>query len=301
MYDLICFGSLVVDLYFKASSFDSKEGKFTFSTDQRKDVDYFLKAIGGGAVNVAIGTQKLGMKVGLASVMGDNTFSASVKRQLDEAGIDYSLSEFLSDYYNVSLVLMNDVGERSIINFRTPLQSKYENMRMTERLYDTKVLFLANLPNLPLPARASILQKAKQKGILTITNFGISDCYKPREELEGVVENTDILMLNSFEFAAMVKKEYEDLDFTKDLRKEYLPDLETLVITDAENGSYAYTKEQVYIKRISKKGKVVDTNGAGDAYTAGFIAQYVKTKDISSAMDSGTEYAAKIISKVGAN
>ena len=67
-------------------------------------------------------------------------------------------------------------------------------------------------------------------------------------------------------------------------------------------GSYCYDGNQVYYMRAMPISKVLDTTGAGDAYTAGFISGYFKYKgDIVKAMETGAHYAVKIIEKVGAN
>ena len=47
--------------------------------------------------------------------------------------------------------------------------------------------------------------------------------------------------------------------------------------------------------------KIVDTTGAGDGYTAGFISSFIKSKGIQKSMKKGAECASKIIEKIGSN
>ncbi len=301
MYDLICFGSVVVDLYFKSNSFKSSEGRFILSSRYRKDVDFFVKAIGGGAVNVAIGTQKLGMKVGLAGALGNNSFTSSVTKFLDNEHIDYSLSEFIDDYNNVSLVLTSDSSERSIINFRSPYTSRYQNVSDVKKLLNTRMLFMANLPNLSLDVRTEILDTAVKNEVITITNIGIADCKHSISVLERYIKLSSIVILNAYEFAELVKKPYKEIDFKINVLNKYFPYAKLLVITDAENGSYAYTPKTMYTRVAVLPKKLVDSNGAGDAYTAGFIAEYFHSQDIEKAMQKGSEYSSQVISRLGAN
>ncbi|MFN4213084.1 MAG: carbohydrate kinase family protein, partial [Microgenomates group bacterium] len=68
-----------------------------------------------------------------------------------------------------------------------------------------------------------------------------------------------------------------------------------------QKGSYAYYQGKVYHQKAYPIKKIVDTTGAGDGYTAGFIAEYFRSKDIKKAMANGAKYAAKILGKIGAN
>ena len=74
-----------------------------------------------------------------------------------------------------------------------------------------------------------------------------------------------------------------------------------LIITDAEKGSFGYYKNEKYFQEAIKPEKIIDTTGGGDAYTAGFIAEYLKTKNIKFSMESGAKYAAEKLSRIGAN
>ena len=74
-----------------------------------------------------------------------------------------------------------------------------------------------------------------------------------------------------------------------------------LVITNGKKGSYAYHDSKVYYQKAIVTTKVLDTTGAGDAFTAGFIASYIQTSDIQKSMKAGAEYAVRIIARLGAN
>ena len=137
---------------------------------------------------------------------------------------------------------------------------------------------------------------------MTIVNLGVKDCRQPTEEIIKLLENVEILIINAHEFADVVKQLYKDIDFKKNLIQKY-PFLKNkiVILTDGEKGSYGYTNEKVYFQEPVKVNKIVDATGAGDGYTAGFIAEYLKSKDISKAMANGAQYAVKILTKIGAN
>ena len=72
-----------------------------------------------------------------------------------------------------------------------------------------------------------------------------------------------------------------------------------MVITGGSKGSWGYSNERVWYEKAAPVEKVVDTTGAGDAYTAGFIASYLKESNVQKAMANGSQYAARIISGMG--
>ena len=302
MYDIICFGSVVIDLYFKAASFETEGNNFLFSIHERKDMDEFFQGVGGGAVNVAIGVKNRGARVGLACVIGQNAFELPVRRFFEKKAIDYSMSEFKKDYSNVSLVLTTNDGERSIINYRSPLTTKYTNPDNEQLLAQGKMLYMANLANMNLADRTKILSMARNAGVKTVVNIGIQDCQKHVDELKDFIQNSDIIILNALEFATLVKKTPETLDVSQDVASlAHLQREQILVVTDGKNGSHGYSNGKIYFQEAKPGTKIVNVNGAGDAYTAGFITSFLQTQDVQQAMIAGADYAAEIISRIGSN
>jgi fructokinase len=45
---------------------------------------------------------------------------------------------------------------------------------------------------------------------------------------------------------------------------------------------------------------IIDTTGAGDAFTSGFLAAYIHNEPIENAMRQGAEYASEILGRIGA-
>ena len=135
----------------------------------------------------------------------------------------------------------------------------------------------------------------------TIGNAKLFKLNLENEFIKKLVELFDVLIINSYEFSDLIKRPYKKIDFKKlEIKLPYLKD-RILIITDAEKGSYGYFNDQIYYQDIVKPKKIVDTTGCGDAYTAGFIAQYIKSLNIESSMYTGAKYAAEKLSRIGAN
>ena len=71
------------------------------------------------------------------------------------------------------------------------------------------------------------------------------------------------------------------------------------IVTLGESGSTAYSGGKTYHCDAVKVTEVIDTTGCGDSYQAGFIASYLKNRDIKSAMENGSRSAAVTLSFIG--
>lgn len=302
MYDLVSIGTVVFDLFFKGESLTFEGERFELAIGGKYFVDTFYENLGGGATNVAVGAKKNGMNVGLAATIGDNVFKKLIMEKLDEQQIDYSLSLIEQDYYNISAVLVAGSGDRTIVNYRSKNQLMYSTQEQFEKLSQTKAIYLANLPSISLDDRAKMLEFFKQKGIMTFSNIGIADCKKPFAEIRNFLSHIDVLIINCHEFSEMVRKTFEEINFKEYVKDQYLGEFKdlVLVLTDGTNGSYGYYDGKVYFEP-AVIAEVIDATGAGDAYTAGFISEYYKTKDIQAGMHNGAKYSSEIVSKVRSN
>ncbi|QQG43882.1 MAG: carbohydrate kinase family protein [Candidatus Roizmanbacteria bacterium] len=299
MYDLITLGSISVDLYFKGDSLTIADNRFQLAYGGKYFTDYFHEGLGGGAVNVAIGAQKNGLRASLVAAIGNNDFKHFIKSALHKNSVSDFYCRIKEHYYNISAILLTDNGEKTIINFQNANHNLFENKRDYEILGRTKAIFIASA----LEDKLKVLVECESKDILAFVNLGKKDCKRSNEELEEIIQKTTVLFVNGHEFAELVKKPYEEVLFHKNIVDFYFPSLQNkiLVVTDGKNGSFAYQSNKVFFQKAIDVPKIVDTTGSGDAYTAGFIAEFFKSRNITSAMENGAIYAAKILQKIGAN
>lgn len=75
------------------------------------------------------------------------------------------------------------------------------------------------------------------------------------------------------------------------------------IMTLGKEGAIAFDGNKKYIATTQQidSGKIQDTTGAGDAFIAGFIVQYIKSHDILSSLEAGNHTAGEKIQKFGAN
>jgi len=302
MFDLITIGNVSVDMYFSGDSLTKNGDRFTLAIGGKYMVDHFVTSLGGGAANVAIGAKRAGLSVAIKGVIGDNQFREMTEKYLKSHGIPTSLCRVEKEYQKISSILLSPTGERTVINYETPHEHVLQGKDDMENIIDTKAVYMSNLWRVPLDERKKILSHLHTLGIVTSINLGIRDCRRDLDQIASLLAHADIVIVNTHEFAEMVKTQREQIHFKKSIftHAPFLKD-KLVVVTDGKEGSYAYEQDMVYHSPAHLGGHVVDTTGAGDGYSAGFLASYLVHKDITSAMQAGAKYASSILQKVGAN
>ncbi|MFA5136871.1 MAG: carbohydrate kinase family protein [Patescibacteria group bacterium] len=303
MKDLISIGNISIDLYFQGESLTRGEDRFTLAIGGKYVADYFYEALGGGGANVAIGASRHGLSAAIIGTIGNNQFKSMILRHLEEHNISRDMCIYKDEYFKISSILLSPNGERTIINYETPHEHIFEKKEDYEQLKKARLVYISNLPRVTLDERYHILSYLHSNNIPSVLNLGIKDCRRPYSQTERLIQKADILMVNSHEFAELIKRAPGDIDLKKDIRHYISPTFQkTVIITDGEKGSWAYSQQGVHHVPAAVPKKVVDTTGAGDAYSAGFISGYLKNEsNIQMAMEIGAKYAARIIAKVGAN
>jgi len=304
MLDIISLGTVSIDLYYKGSALTRGKGRFELAIGGKYYVDHFYQGLGGGGANVAIGLSTAKLNVGLIAKIGNNPFKKMICNALSEHHIHHQeYCDFEEKYINISSILLDSKGEKTIVNYRTPHQHIMTCGADFQKLDNAKAIYMANLSKVPLTERIDILKYAKEKKMQIFANLNVTDCRKPIEQILHLVQFVDVTIINSHEYADMIKVPFEAIDFHQNIVKKYtlFNNDKLLVITDGKKGSYAYHKGRVYHENAIIVKEVIDTTGAGDAYTAGFIASYLASSDIQISMHAGAKYAVKILSKLGGN
>ncbi len=300
MYDLISVGSISLDLYFKGQSLTSDNERFHLAIGGKYLTDFFHLDIGGGGVNVAVGIASFGFQTAVFGKLGDNPFKEMIIQKLKEKNVSTEFIQLEKNYYKISSILLKENGERTIIHYETPTHLTKEFF-LHDDLKKAKNIYFSPLGDLTLEEKTKMIDFLKGDQTLTFVNLSIADCREPKEKLEKIFQALDVLIINTHEYAEMVKKKYQEIDFYHlEIEPEILKQ-RVVIITDAEKGSYGYFQGKFFYQEAIKPEKILDTTGAGDGYTAGFITEYLKSKDIVSSMKNGALYAAKVLGKIGAN
>lgn len=114
------------------------------------------------------------------------------------------------------------------------------------------------------------------------------------KKLKPILSNTDILFINKSELSELlgIKNIKKGI---KDLKKI---GVEEISVTLGSKGVLA-SNNQKTIKVEANKVEAVDTTGAGDAYSAGYLLGYIDNLNLYQKTKRGVDMAEKCIKKVG--
>lgn len=156
--------------------------------------------------------------------------------------------------------------------------------------------YVWDLPEGPdLTSRA--IEIAKQNGTAVALSLSDSFCVeRHRDSFEQAIRNgVDIVVADEDEVAALVGTDnYEDT-------LEALEAYDNLfAMTRSEKGSVIVHGDQRVVQPATRVDEVVDTTGAGDAYTAGFLYGWVNDQPLAECAKIGTFCGTTVVQQLGA-
>ena len=148
----------------------------------------------------------------------------------------------------------------------------------------------------PALARKAI-DIAKTAGGKVALSLSDSLCVERHREAfhDAVLNGVDIIVADEEEVSALLQT--DNFDDTL----EALADYDNLfAMTRSEKGSVIKHGDQIIVQPATPVAELVDTTGAGDAYTAGFLFGWTHGKSLRESAEIGTFCATRVIQQVGA-
>jgi len=248
---------------------------------------------GGSGAAIAISTRKLGIGVGLLSVLGKDYFSERYKNYLISLGIDLSLVtqplQELPTYYvfdkkdTLSSWEWRDNGREEALN---------ELNVDLELVSQYRLVHLVGTP----PLLAKRLSKANN--VIISYEPGPTVLHIGEYAEPEVIAKSYFLFANEDEFTAIA----ESLNFSTPERfLEAGP--KALIVTRGAKGSDVWQRHEGQIRKISidafSVSRIVDPTGAGDAYKAAFLAGYLRGYDLETCARFGSVLGALAVTQKG--
>jgi fructokinase len=140
------------------------------------------------------------------------------------------------------------------------------------------------------------MRLAKEAGAVVALSLSDSFCVERHQQafMDAIRNHVRIIFSNEAEIIALT----DSADFNEALKK--ISDFEGLfVLTRSERGSVISSKGELVVQQASHVDQVVDTTGAGDAYTAAFLHGWTNNKSLQECAELGSRCAAAVIQQVG--
>jgi len=250
-------------------------------------------ASGGSAANTMSGLAQLGIEAGFLSKIGEDEIGCFFEKQMTDSHVKPQMLKSTTPSGRVQALVTPD-GERT---FATCLGAAAEMSAddITPQLFEGwDILYVEGY----LVANPSMLDKAlataKEAGLkIAIDMASYNVVEESRDYFMHIIENyVDYVFANEQEAYALTGMESQQaLDFIASR-------CDIAVVKVGAKGAYIKRGDEM-VTVPPMKANVIDTNGAGDMWAAGFMAGLVKGESLAKCGQMGGIVAANVIEVLG--
>lgn len=263
------------------------------------------KKIGGAPANFAYHVSQFGFPSCVVSAIGDDALGKEIIENFTSKGLDQLIAEVPYPTGTVQV----EIDQTGIPLYDIKENVAWDNIPYTEHLdalaKRTKAVCFGSLAQRNVVSRETINHfldtMPKDDDSLIVFDVNLRQGFYNKEILCKSMQNCNILKINDEELITVSRMfGYPGIDLQDkcwSLLGKY--NLKMLILTCGINGSYVFTPGNVSFQPTPKV-EVADTVGAGDSFTAAFIASILKGKSVTEAHSIAVKTSAYVCTQKGA-
>lgn len=263
------------------------------------------KKIGGAPANFAYHVSQFGLPSCVVSAIGDDALGKEIIENFTSKGLDQLIEEVPYPTGTVQV----EIDQTGIPLYDIKENVAWDNIPYTEHLdalaKRTKAVCFGSLAQRNVVSRETINHfldtMPKDDDSLIVFDVNLRQGFYNKEILCKSMQNCNILKINDEELITVSRMfGYPGIDLQDKcwiLLGKY--NLKMLILTCGINGSYVFTPGNVSFQPTPKV-EVADTVGAGDSFTAAFIASILKGKSVTEAHTIAVKTSAYVCTQKGA-
>ena len=263
------------------------------------------KKIGGAPANFAYHVSQFGLPSCVVSAIGDDALGKEIIENFTSKGLDQLIAEVPYPTGTVQV----EIDQTGIPLYDIKENVAWDNIPYTEHLdalaKRTKAVCFGSLAQRNVVSRETINHfldtMPKDDDSLIVFDVNLRQGFYNKEILCKSMQNCNILKINYEELITVSRMfGYPGIDLQDkcwSLLGKY--NLKMLILTCGINGSYVFTPGNVSFQPTPKV-EVADTVGAGDSFTAAFIASILKGKSVTEAHTIAVKTSAFVCTQKGA-
>lgn len=263
------------------------------------------KKIGGAPANFAYHVSQFGLPSCVVSAIGDDALGKEIIENFTSKGLDQLIAEVPYPTGTVQV----EIDQTGIPLYDIKENVAWDNIPYTEHLdalaKRTKAVCFGSLAQRNVVSRNTINHfldtMPKDDDSLIVFDVNLRQGFYNKEILCKSMQNCNILKINDEELITVSRMfGYPGIDLQDKcwiLLGKY--NLKMLILTCGINGSYVFTPGNVSFQPTPKV-EVADTVGAGDSFTAAFIASILKEKSVTEAHSIAVKTSAYVCTQKGA-
>ena len=299
-YDIITVGSAVVDAFLHTEKAELHK------IHQQLDLCYPLGAkvlvkeleffTGGGGTNTAVSFSRLGFKTAYLGMIGLDNNGKMILDELHKEKVDFiggrgKISGF-------SVIIDAVAKDRTVFAYKGCVDEfSRKHFQLTDLECDW--FYFSAMMNRSMKTQEFLAKYAHKKNIKIAYNPSLYLAKKGHKFLKNILKYTEVLILNKEEIKELLKTDSNNLFELSHEASNLGPNI--VVVTDGEHGVQCFNKhEACFYAARPKKVHIVETTGAGDAFSSGFVTGLMRGKSIDVALKIGMLNAESVIAHKGA-
>ena len=263
------------------------------------------KKIGGAPANFAYHVSQFGLENRVVSAIGDDRLGAEIKQDFASKGLNGMIEKVAYPTGTVQVVL----DDEGIPNYTIKENVAWDNIPFTPSLHklaqQTCAVSYGSLAQRNIVSRETIHAfldaMPDGEGQYKIFDINLRQGFYTKETICQSLERCNVLKINDEELVTLSRLfGYPGIDLQDKcwiLLAKY--NLKMLILTCGVNGSYVFTPGNFSFVETPRV-KVADTVGAGDSFTASFIAATLKGMPVSEAHKLAVNVSAYVCTQNGA-
>lgn len=278
---------------------DEKSPFFTLPLGEKVRVQSVIETCGGGAGNTSVGLARLGCTASICSVVGADQWGDALRRNFQNEGVALeSLTIVEGEMTSFSIILSGSSGERVI------LYDPGTNEHMHDALFDKASaaevdwIILNHIHEQACVIEDDLIEILAKKGTRLTWNPGGCqiDAGMKAKNNAHLLKLTTLLVLNKEEALRFTGEQSADAALQSLLKSG----AKNICITDGKRGTAASDGQKLYRCPVSPDAKVIDTTGAGDAFTTGVTWALLTGHTLPEALIAGTINSGSVVGAIGA-
>lgn len=263
------------------------------------------KKIGGAPANFAYHISQFGLDSCVVSAVGDDALGAEIVENFDKKDLKHLIATVPYPTGTVQV----EIDQAGIPQYEIKENVAWDNIPYTAHLENlagrTRAVCFGSLAQRNVVSRSTINRfldaMPHDEDNLIVFDVNLRQGFYNKEILCNSMSRCNILKINDEELVTVSRMfGYPGIDLQDKcwiLLGKY--NLKMLILTCGINGSYVFTPGNVSFVETPKV-EVADTVGAGDSFTAAFIASILKGKTIPEAHKTAVEVSAFVCTQNGA-
>lgn len=263
------------------------------------------KKIGGAPANFAYHVSQFGLDSCVVSAVGDDALGNEIIENFVSKGLNHLIEKVPYPTGTVQV----EIDQAGIPQYEIKENVAWDNIPYTARLEQlalrTKAVCFGSLAQRNVVSRNTINRfldaMPENDDNLIVFDVNLRQGFYNKEILCNSMKRCNILKINDEELVTVSRMfGYPGIDLQDKcwiLLGKY--NLKMLILTCGINGSYVFTPGNVSFQPTPKV-EVADTVGAGDSFTAAFIASILKGKPVAEAHSIAVATSAYVCTRKGA-